>query len=43
MFGIDPYSFETLLPGVLLIATMAGAMIWAFFKVRHLMKQSPQE
>ena len=43
MFGIDPYSFETVLPSVLLIAAITGVMTWAFFKVRSLMKQPPQE
>ena len=37
MFGIDPYAFETLVPSLVGVAAMAGAMIWGFFKVRHLM------
>ena len=37
MFGIDPYVMETLLPSLAGVAAMAGAMVWGFFKVRHLM------
>ncbi len=37
MFGIDSYVLETLLPSVVGVAAMAGAMVWAFIKVRHLM------
>ncbi|WP_372738643.1 hypothetical protein [Neptunomonas sp.] len=37
MFGVDPYVFETLLPSLLGVAAMAGAMVWGFMKVRHLM------
>jgi hypothetical protein len=39
MLGIDPYSFEVLVPSVLGIAAMAAVMVWAFLKVRKLMNE----
>lgn len=39
MFGIDPYSFETLVPSLLMIAGMTAVMVWGFFKVRNLMNE----
>ncbi|BBB31042.1 hypothetical protein [Neptunomonas japonica] len=37
MFGIDPYVMETLIPSLVGVAAMAGAMVWGFIKIRHLM------
>tara|TARA_B100001063_G_scaffold85743_1_gene79788 strand:+ start:714 stop:845 length:132 start_codon:yes stop_codon:yes gene_type:complete len=39
MFGIDPYSFETLAPSLIMIAVMTGAMIWGGMKIRSLMDE----
>lgn len=43
MFGIDAYSMETLIPSLIGVAAMAGAMIWAFIKVRHLMNDDSKK
>lgn len=37
MFGIDAYSLEVLVPSVVGVVAIAGVMVWAFVKVRHLM------
>ena len=39
MFGIDPYSFETLAPSVIMVIAMSAVMVWGFFKVRTLMNE----
>lgn len=39
MFGIDPYSLETLIPSLAMVALMSGVMVWGFFKVRALMNE----
>ncbi|MFC6673710.1 hypothetical protein [Marinobacterium aestuariivivens] len=39
MFGIDAYSAEVLIPSVVGVVAMAGVMVWAFIKVRHLMNE----
>jgi hypothetical protein len=39
MFGIDPYSFETLWPSLLGVAAISTAMVWGFIKIRHLINE----
>ncbi len=43
MFGVDAYSFEVLVPSLIGVAAMAGVMVWAFFKVRHLMNDDQKK
>lgn len=40
---MDPYVFETLWPSLLGIAGMSAVMVWAFFKIRHLMNDEPKK
>ncbi|MDO6419199.1 hypothetical protein Q4508_11620 [Amphritea sp. 2_MG-2023] len=40
---MDPYTFETLWPSLLGVAAMAGAMIWAFIKIRKLMNDDSKK
>ncbi|SER04235.1 hypothetical protein SAMN03080615_03696 [Amphritea atlantica] len=40
---MDPYLFETLWPSLLGVAGMAGAMIWAFIKIRKLMSDDSKK
>lgn len=42
MFGVDAYSLEVLVPSLIGVVAMAGAMVWAFIKVRHLMNEKPK-
>ncbi|WP_286236959.1 hypothetical protein [Neptuniibacter halophilus] len=36
---VDVYSMEVLVPSLVMIVAMTGAMVWGFFKVRGLMNQ----
>jgi len=39
MFGLDTYTFDTLLPSIGLIVIMVGALGWGWVKVRSLMDE----
>jgi len=43
MFGIDAYSLEVLVPSVVGVVGIAGVMVWAFVKVRHLMNDDQKK
>lgn len=43
MFGVDAYSAEVLIPSVIGVIAMAGVMVWAFVKVKHLMDEEPKK
>jgi hypothetical protein len=43
MFGIDPYSFETLWPSLLGVVGISIAMIWGAIKIKHLINEDSKK